>query len=252
MNYIEWNYLSQYRHDYPPRPLEGRWGPNMDSVTLRKTHFKLGDYQNPYSTTSMEQSKPILQEGAQPAFLDENIKADLRRSHFIFGNNEPNFQTQTQREYYDKSKLNNRDNIDFKNVERGLRATNYVLGDEKPDYISETAAKFTKPVLLPGDRMNPENKISTAQLQQSHYVFGTNKEPWVTTQQLSFGPKKVEQKLYSKNLTKTNFILGEDEPTLKSVNQETFVKHPISVNPINKELANDLRSKSILILFIFV
>ena len=145
-----------------------------------------------------------------------------------------------------------RKDIDFKNVERGLRATNYVLGDEKPDYISETAAKFTKPVLLPGDRMNPENKISTAQLQQSHYVFGTNKEPWVTTQQLSFGPKKVEQKLYSKNLTKTNFILGEDEPTLKSVNQETFVKHPISVNPINKELANDLRSKSILIFFIFV
>ena len=66
--------------------------------------------------------------------------------------------------------------------------------------------------------MNTEKNISTAQLQQSHYVFGTNQVPWVTTQQLSFGPKKVEQKLYTKNLTKTNFVLGDDEPTLKSVN----------------------------------
>ena len=79
--------------------------------------------------------------------------------------------------------------------------------------------------------MNPEKNISTAQLQQSHYVFGTNQVPWVTTQQLSFGPKKVEQKLYRKNLTKTNFVLGDDEPTLKSVSQETFVKHPITANP---------------------
>ena len=34
--------------------------------------------------------------------------------------------------------------------------------------------------------MNPEKNISTAQLQQSHYVFGTNQVPWVTTQQLSY------------------------------------------------------------------
>ena len=129
------------------------------------------------------------------------------------------------------TKLNNKDNIDFKNVERGLRATNYVLGDEQPNYVSETAAKFTRPIINPNDKMNPEKNISTAQLQKSHYVFGTNQVPWVTTQQLSFGPKKVEQKLYTKNLTKTNFVLGDDEPTLKSVNQETFVKHPITANP---------------------
>ena len=34
-------------------------GANMDSVTLRETHFKLGDDKNRYRTSSMEQSDGI-------------------------------------------------------------------------------------------------------------------------------------------------------------------------------------------------
>ena len=34
-------------------------GANMDSVTLRQTHFKLGDDKNPYQTSSMAQSEGI-------------------------------------------------------------------------------------------------------------------------------------------------------------------------------------------------
>ena len=238
---LEFEYLSQYRHDYPPRPLEGRYGPNMDSVRLRQSHFALGDYVLPYRTSSMDQSKDILTSGAHPAFLDEKVKSDLRRSHFVFGNSEPNFQSQNQRDYYDKFNLLNRDGIDSKSIERNLRATNYVLGDDTPVYISETADKFTKPKIDPNYYSN-DKKISTAELQRSHYVFGNSKVPWVTTQQLNFGPKKVEQKLVQKNLTKTNFILGEDTPTLKSVNEETYIRHPIVYNPIDKKSLNDLRS----------
>ena len=193
----------------------------------------------------MEQSKELLESGSVPATLDEATKADLRRSHFILGNSEPNFQTIHQQEYYDKSKMNPLDNVDFKNVERRLRATSYVLGNDKPDYTSETAARFTKPEISK-DMYGPKT-ISTAQLQQSHYVFGTNNDPWVTTQQASYVPKSIEQKLYSKNLTKTNFILGDDKPTLKSVNQETFVRHPVVAREVDKELAADLRSKKIFI-----
>ena len=50
----------------------------MDSVTLRKTNFKLGDYQNPYSTTSLEQSKALLAQGSQPAQLDEDVKTRFK------------------------------------------------------------------------------------------------------------------------------------------------------------------------------
>lgn len=212
----------------------------MDSVTLRQTNFKLGDYQNPYSTTSLEQSKALLAQGSQPAQLDEEVKNDLRRSHFVLGNNQPVFKTISQEEFYDKSKYNNPGNVDFKNVERRLRATNYVLGNDKPDYVSETAAQYVSPP-LDSNTYGPKKTISTAQLQQSHYVFGNSKDPWITTQQASFVPKTMDTKRYTKNLTKTNFILGDDAPTLTSVNQDTFVKLPYSVSNINKELAADLR-----------
>lgn len=185
----------------------------------------------------MEQSRNIQSAGYRAVSLDQKVKDDLRKSHFIFGNNDPSYKTTSQQTFYDKTKMHNVLNVDFKGVERGLRATNYVLGDDRPDYVSETQDKFR----IPKETDRVGQKVSTAQLQQSHYVFGNCTDPWVTTQQVSFGPKKVEQKYYTKNLTKTNFILGDAEPTLKSVNQETFVKHPLISNQANKELANDLR-----------
>ena len=63
--------ISQYRHDYPPHPLNRQVGPNMDSVTLRQTHFKLGDYTNPYRTSSMEQSRDIQSAGYRAVSLDQ-------------------------------------------------------------------------------------------------------------------------------------------------------------------------------------
>lgn len=237
----EWNYLSQYRHDYPPYPFEGQYGPNMDSVTLRKTNLKLGDYINPYTTTAGEQSRCLLEQGAQPATLDENVKKDLRRSHFVLGNAPPDSQTIYKEEYYDKSAQNKPDgNVDFKNIERKLRATSYVLGNDVPDYISEHADRYKKP---PINGAIGNQTISTGQLQQSHYVFGNDKEPWITTQQANYVPKPMDMERYSKDLTRTNFKLGDDAPTLTSVHQDTYIKHPITVNNINKELAADLRSK---------
>ena len=108
----------------------------MDSVTLRQTHFKLGDDINPYQTSSMAQSDGIENAGKCNPSLDQKAKNDLRNSHFIFGNFDPNFNTTFRTEYYDKSKLVPKDNIDFKNIERKLRAQNYELGTDKPDYIS--------------------------------------------------------------------------------------------------------------------
>ena len=210
----------------------------MDSVTLRKTHFKLGDYKNNYQTANMDQSKDVFS-ATGPNPLDEALKNDLRKSHFILGNFDPNYVSTNQREFFDKSKINPNSRADSEKIERALRKHNYVLGDDKLDYKSETADKFQFPVY--DYRQRQEQKVSTEQLQQSHYVFGTNNDPWVTTQQRDFGPKKVDQKYYTKNLTRTNFILGNDAPKMKSVAMETYVKHPITSNPINKELANDLR-----------
>ena len=206
----------------------------MDSVTLRQTHFKLGDDMNPYQTSSMAQSEGIENAGKCNPSLDEKAKNDLRNSHFIFGNFDPNFNTTFRTEYYDKSKLLPKDNIDFKNIERKLRSQNYELGTDKPDYISETAAKYTKPNM---DLIQSgPNKVSTAMLQQSHYVFGTSNAPWNTTHRRAFTPKRADTKMITKNLTKTNFVLGEDEPTIKSVNEEVYERHPLQHNPMDKKL----------------
>ena len=212
----------------------------MDSVTLRQTHFKLGDDINPYQTSSMDQSEGIEKAGKCNPSLDQKAKNDLRNSHFIFGNFDPNFNTTFRTEYFDKSKLVPKDNIDFKNIERKLRSQNYELGIDKPDYISETAAKYTKPNM--DLNKNGPNRVSTAMLQQSHYVFGTSNTHWNTTHRRAFTPKRADTKMITKNLTKTNFVLGDDEPTIKSVNEEVYVKHPIQHNIMDKKLLNDLRS----------
>ena len=223
-------------------------GANMDSVTLRQTHFKLGDDKNPYQTSSMAQSEGIEKVGKCYPSLDENAKNDLRKSHFILGNFEPNYNTTFRREYYDKSNLFPKDNVDFKNIERKLRSQNYEFGTDKPDYISETAAKYTKPDM--NLNKNGQNRVSTAMLQQSHYVFGTNNVPWVTTHRRAFTPKKAYTKMMNKNLAKTNFVLGDDEPTIKSVNEEVYIRHPLQKNPIDKKLLNDLRSNLVEMMFL--
>ena len=50
-----------------------RGGPNMDSVTLRQTHFKLGDDKNPYQTSLMAQSEGIENAGKCNPSLAEMI-----------------------------------------------------------------------------------------------------------------------------------------------------------------------------------
>ena len=212
----------------------------MDSVALRQSHFKLGDEVNPYETTSMIQSNNIENAGPCNSALDEALKNDLRRHHFVFGNDNPNYNTEFRREYYDKSSFNPANQTDFYAIERKLKTQNFDLGNYKPDYLTETAEKYTKPQINPEDLKN-QQKISTAELQQSHYVFGTQPGNWNTTFRASYTPKKADNTLFTKNLAKTNFVLGDAEPTLKSVNQETYVRHPIIAKPINQELANDLR-----------
>jgi hypothetical protein len=52
--------------------------------------------------------------------------------------------------------------------------------------MSETQDKYTTPSM---DNSLQAQRISTQELQKSHYVFGTNKDPWNTTNQSTYGPK---------------------------------------------------------------
>lgn len=85
--------------------------------------------------------------------------------------------------------------------------------------------------------------MSTQELQQSHYNFGTDVSPWVTTSQANYHPKQFDVKRYTKDLKKHSFILGDERPNYCSINQEIFVGHKIDAEKTDKKaLADDLRS----------
>ena len=235
--YTEWDPLSQYRHDYPPKKSDSKG--NMDSVTLRQSHFKLGDDKNKYESSSMAQSDGIENAGSCAIPLNQQAKNELRKSHFIFGNFDPNFNTTFRSEFWDKSKALPRNLTDVQAIERKLRTQNFQFGIDKPDYLSETSAKYKRPPLnIDG---NKQDKVSNVLLQQSHYIFGTANAPWNTTHRREFTPKKADNQKYTKDLTRTNFVLGDDKPTIKSVNEEVYIRHPLKPNNLDKKLLNDLR-----------
>lgn len=227
---------SQYKKDYPTKETNN-FGPMMDNVTLRKTHFILGDYRNNYHTSTNEQNKNVNPNGQPVAALNQELKNDLRKSHFILGNYDkvtnPTYQTN-----YTNRNVQGNQYKDLSEIGKSLRKHSHVLGDNRIEYRSEMQSKFINPETTG----KQQQVVSTAELQKSHYVFGSRNEPWATTTQLSYGPKEVDSKLYSKNLTKTNFILGDNKMPLKSVSHQTYVHHPNQgFSQKNKELSEDLR-----------
>jgi hypothetical protein len=52
----------------------------------------------------------------------------------------------------------------------------------------------------------------------------------------------MEIKRFTKDLTRTNFVLGEDRPDFKSVHHNTYIPHNYRPDKENKELSMDLRS----------
>ena len=209
----------------------------MDSVSLRKTHFILGDYRNNYHTTTNEQNKNVDPRGRPVEVVNSEKKNDLRKSHFILGNHNTTYQPSSRAEFTQKQ--GNNPHQDLGSIGKALRRHSHVLGDNPIEYKSEMHSKFKNP----NTTGRQQQVVSTAELQKSHYVFGSSNDPWATTAQTSFGPKEVvDSKLYQKNLTKTNFILGDDRGPLNSVSHQTYVPHRNQgFSQANKELSADLR-----------
>ena len=86
------------------------------------------------------------------------------------GSNDPNLRTEYQDEYIKKPTM------ERPKMMNDLRSTNYVLGSDNPDYLTEHQDRFKKPPLQKNDA-----NISTAELQKSHYHFGSDRAPWIST-----------------------------------------------------------------------
>lgn len=209
----------------------------MDSVLLRRTHFILGDHRNNYVTTNNEQNKNVDPRGRPVIALNDELKNDLRRSHFILGNYKSNMIPCSKQDYTLKN--GTVPSKDLGNIGKALRRHSHVLGDTQVEYKSEMHSKYNNP----NTTGKQKQMVSTAELQKSHYIFGSSNDPWATTSHLSYGPKEVlDSKLYSKNLTKTNFVLGDDRMPMKSVSHQTYIPHlNQGYSQANKELSADLR-----------
>ena len=117
----------------------------MDSVTLRRSHFRLGDYCSDYVTSSVDQNKLIGGDKIyNPAKLELSVKNELRKSHFNFGNQDNNFISVNSIDFTDKSKIAPSTKLQSDMI-KTLRSHNYVLGDHQPDYLTESALKYVVP-----------------------------------------------------------------------------------------------------------
>lgn len=228
-----------------------------DSVSLRKTNFVLGSYANPYTTSTGEQNIIVnnlfknnnYSQGIQSAKLDDKLKDDLRKSHFTLGNFKNTLNSTAKDDYTNKFNLDYKPNVNSIEQLRTLRAHNHKLGSDKFEYLSESHSRFNK---NNNNLLNAKSKqlVSTAELQKSHYKFGNDNAEFTSTNQSSYCPKKIDVEYKSKDLTKTNFILGNDYSdgtmsgfdNMRSMHSSTYVKHPIqSIKQENKDLSNDLR-----------
>lgn len=210
----------------------------IDSISLRKTHFVLGDNKTNYITTNHELNKNVEPKGRPVTALSNAVKSDLRKSHFTLGNFQPNYVPSSKAEFTNKGVMTNPQEAYDKNS-KNLRKHSHILGDNPISYKSEMQSRFVNQTA----GAKAQQPVSTAELQKSHYVFGSSDDPWKTTSQLSFGAKDApapNQQL--KNVTKTNFIFGQDAPNMKSVFSETFIPHKVcNNNTLLKELSKDLR-----------
>ena len=233
---IDRQHVSQYKEDYTKKEANC-YSSNQDSVSLRKTNFILGDHKSLYTTTHNDQNRNVDPRGRPVTALSSTAKSDLRKSHFSLGNYNPNFTTSSKSEFTDKGCIKGMENSN--DIGKILRKHNHVLGNSEPEFKSEMHARF----LNPNQCGAQKQLVSTAELQKNHYVFGSNNDPWRTTSQLSYGTKTLpDYKLHSKNLSKTNFILGQDQPEMKSISHQTYVPHKSNgFSQMNKDLSNDLR-----------
>lgn len=233
---IDKSTISQYKHDYVPKQ-GNQFGSNMDSVSLRKTNFIMGDHIPNYNTTQNDQNRNVDPRGRPVTALSKGVKAELRKSHFILGNYHPEYTSSNKVEYLNH--MYNPDTSNRQDIGKNLRKHNHVLGDTQPNYLSEMHSRYNNP----NQTGKLQQVVSTAELQKSHYVFGSTNDPWKTTSQISYGPKDMDNlKWNTKNLTKTNFVLGQDQPELKSVSHQTYIPHlNTGYSQKNKELSQDLR-----------
>ena len=125
-------------------------------------------------------------------------------------------------------------------ISKKLRENHFQYGDEKTDYISETALKFRKPAIeLKIDNYKNKNDNN---LQKDYKFCVDDSKDWESTSNRIFTPKEIDDtKNEKKSIDRDNFKLGDEPIIYKSVNQITYLKYPIQLQPIDKSFIENMK-----------
>ena len=141
--------------------------------------------------------------------------------------------------------LNLKDEQDFQRNKMRRHHHNFEETKQKlmtTHYNQQYNKDYPKDALLQGSSKEELMK-KVVELRNSHIVFGKENVPYKTIQNCSYGavPANNFERVQNKEITKTNFILGDYRPDYQTLNQQFFVEQPYSKNTIAEDTKRELR-----------
>lgn len=109
-------------------------------------------------------------------------------------------------------------------------------------YNQEYNREYPRDALLQG--ISKEDLLKkVVELRNSHIVFGKENVPYKTVQSASYNQKPINpfERVQNKEITKTNFILGDHRPDYQTLNQQFYTEQPYSKNTLAEETKRELR-----------
>ena len=141
--------------------------------------------------------------------------------------------------------LNLKDEQDFQRNKMRQHHHNFEETKQKmmtTHYNTEYNKEYPKDALMQG--ISKEDLMKkVVELRNSHIIFGKENVPYRTVQHSSYNQKPIDpfERVQNKEITKTNFILGDYKPDYQTLNSQFFVEQPYSKNTIAEETKRELR-----------
>lgn len=244
------------------------------SLSIKQTHFKLGDNREEYSSTAKSNYAPFNSQDLQAltaspngrdahftlgqdkasmkvesesasryrnfsAGADSNaarntILKDLRGHHFQFGSESNSYETTMKESFLDKQKSATPQRLDS-----NFRGHHFNLGTSKPSYQSISRSEF-----VPRRVEEKPNTDHMDYYKQTHIKVGCVNPEYITTNSSQYTQKSIAvEKTGSIQNNTVSVYLGADKPNMVSTTKQTFVnfKHERDLETLAKQ-AKDLRS----------
>jgi hypothetical protein len=249
------------------------------SMSIKQTHFKLGDCQMDYSSTAKTNYAPYenkdlqtltasphgqdahftlgqdkasmktqsesasryrhISAGGDSNAAKEAILKDLRGHHFQFGSEAAKYETTMKESFVDKRKSATPQRIDG-----SLRRHHFDLGNAKPTYQSTSRYEF-----VPRKVEDKPNTDHMDYYKQTHIKVGCENAEYTTTSRMEFTSKSnTIDKNPDMPQKAVSIYLGADKAAMLSTTKETYVnlKHERNLEYVSQQAKNVRSSHFIL------